>query len=396
MKKLTLTFLLGVFLPLILFYSIAGATTTHDDTITLIRGTLIDGTGAPPLLDAVLIIEGEYIKEVGSLEKISMPDGAKVMAVKGSTILPGFINTHIHKGYNEYNLKTWVKNGVTTVRDLGGNPRENLFAFRDRVNQDPQYARLVAAGPMVTVPGGYPIVPWGAPIALPVTSQDDARRIANFLLDDGADIIKIALDSGRSFGRKIPIFSLEEAKAVIAAAHKRGTVVSAHVLMSEDLEHALNARVDDIAHMVMDNPTDDLIKRVVEQGVYWVPTLELWHGVDPRLRNVAIRNLRRFVKAGGLVALGTDYAGYRSRFDLGMPIREIRWMEKAGMTPIQIIVAATQNAAHVCNLGDKIGTLEKGKIADVLIVKGNPLEDLETLLKPRLVIHSGKIIRETK
>jgi imidazolonepropionase-like amidohydrolase len=132
----------------------------------------------------------------------------------------------------------------------------------------------------------------------------------------------------------------------------------------------------------------------VNQGVYWVPTLELWHGVGHGLGDVAINNLHRFVKAGGLVALGTDFDGYNCPFDLGMPIREIRWMKQAGMTPMQIIVAATKNAARVCNLRDSIGTLEKGKIADLLIVKGNPLENLEALLNPRMVIHGGQIIRD--
>jgi imidazolonepropionase-like amidohydrolase len=177
-------------------------------------------------------------------------------------------------------------------------------------------------------------------------------------------------------------------------AHRRGTIVSAHVLVSKDLEYALDAGVDDIAHMVMDDPSDELIKRVVNQGVYWVPTLELWHGVRHGLGDVAINNLRRFVKAGGLVALGTDFDGYNCPFDLGMPIREIRWMREAGMTPMQVIIAATKNASHVCNLGDSIGTLEKGKIADVLIVKGNPLEDVEALLNLRMVIHGGQIIRD--
>jgi imidazolonepropionase-like amidohydrolase len=285
---------------------------------------------------------------------------------------------------------------VTTVRDLGGNPKNNLFSWRNKSLKNPELARLVAAGPMVTVPGGYPKVPWGAPTGLPVISPDDARKKTIKLLDDGADIIKIALESGASFRREIPVLSLDEAKAIVNAAHQRGTIVSAHVLTSNDLENALKAGVDDIAHMVTDVPSDDLIKRVVSQGVYWVPTLELWHGVGHGLGEVAVNNLRRFVKAGGLVALGTDFDGYNCPFDLGMPIREIRWMKQAGMTPMQIIVAATKNASRVCNLEDSIGTLEKGKIADLLIVKGNPLEDIEALLKPRIVIHGGQVIRDEK
>ena len=370
--------------------------TISDGILVLEGGTLIDGTGNPPLSDAVIVIEKGRILFVGSRKDSRIPVGAKVILLKGTTFLPGFINAHVHNGYNEHNLRTWAYNGVTTVRDLGGNPRKNLFAFRNAVLKKPECARLVAAGPMVTVPGGYPTVPWGSPTALPVNSPEDARKKTEKLLDEGADIIKVALDSGGSFNRNIPKLSQEEARAIIEVAHKRGTLVSAHVLMSEDLDYTLDAGADDIAHMVMDSPSDDLIQKVVDQGVYWVPTLELWHGVRQSLGAAAIRNLRRFVEAGGFVALGTDYDGYNCPFDLGMPIREIKWMREAGMTPMQIIVAATKNASHVCNLANSIGTIEKGKMADVLIVGGNPLNDLEALLNPRMVIHQGKIIRDER
>ena len=395
MKKIYFYFMvIGLSLILFLGFGEIGPSVTSDEILVLEGGTLIDGTGTPPVNDAVIIIKNEYILSVGSRKSSAPPKGAKVISLKGTTILPGFINAHVHRGYNEYNLKTWAYNGVTTVRDLGGNPQNNLFAFRNTVLKKKECARLVAAGPMVTVPGGYPTVPWGSPSALPVTSPEDARKKTIGLLDDGADIIKIALDSGASFNQDIPKLSFKEARAITDVAHRRGTIVSAHVLVSEALEYALDTGVDDIAHMVLDKPSDDLIKRVVDQGIYWVPTLELWHGVRQNLGDSAIENLRRFVQAGGLVALGTDYEGYNCEFDLGMPIREIRWMKQAGMTPMQIILAATKNASQVCNLGHKIGTLEKGKIADILIVKGNPLEDVESLLKVRMVIHGGQIIRD--
>jgi imidazolonepropionase-like amidohydrolase len=394
-KQIYFLSFLVLFLFLFPWYQKSGASTTEGDTIALVKGTLIDGTGAPPLINAVVIVKNELITAAGNQENTEIPRIAKIIDLQGGTVLPGFINSHIHRGYNEFNLKTWAKTGVTTVRDLGGNPRSDLFTFRNKVLKDPQYARLVAAGPMVTVLNGYPTVPWGTPTALPVISPDDARKKVNQLLDDGADIIKIALESGECFNLKIPMLSLEEAKAIVEVAHKRGTIVSAHVLVSKDLEYALNAGVDDIAHMVIDNPSDNIIKRVVNDGVYWEPTLELWHGVRNDLVNVAIENLSRFVKAGGRVALGTDYEGYNSKFDLGMPIREIRWMKAAGMSPMQIIVAATKNAAHVCNLEEKIGTIEKGKIADILIVNGNPLKNINALLNVRMVMHGGEIIRES-
>jgi imidazolonepropionase-like amidohydrolase len=166
------------------------------------------------------------------------------------------------------------------------------------------------------------------------------------------------------------------------------------VLVSNDLRRALDAGVDDIAHMVWDNLPVDLIDRMIANGVIWVPTIELGQNVGYNLGDAAINNLRKFVQAGGIVALGTDYAGYNRPFQLGMPINEIFWMLDAGMTPMQVIVSATRNAAIVCNRGDDLGTLEAGKIADVLIVNGNPLEDIQSLTNVRMVIHNGVVIMD--
>jgi imidazolonepropionase-like amidohydrolase len=361
-----------------------------DETLALVNGTLIDGTSADPLPDTVVVIQKGRIIAVGSHVEVDVPVDAKIIDVRGATILPGFINAHVHMGYNEQNLEAWAQAGVTTVRDLGG---PSLFSFRDLVLKDSQYARLVAAGPIVTVPDGYPIVPFGSTNVLTVTSPEDTRQKVSRLLDDDADFIKIALEGGRIFGRNIPMLSPEESAVIVEVAHERETLVSAHVTVSRDLARALDAGVDDIAHMVTDNLPDELAERMVQDDVYWVPTIELWKGVGHGFGEKAVENLRRFVNAGGKVALGTDYAGYYTEFDLGMPIREIEWMQKADMTPMQIIVAGTKNAAHVCNLDHELGTLEVGKIADVLVVDGDPLDDIHALTNVRMVLHNGAVIR---
>jgi imidazolonepropionase-like amidohydrolase len=106
-------------------------------------------------------------------------------------------------------------------------------------------------------------------------------------------------------------------------------------------------------------------------------------------------NLRRFVEAGGKMALGTDFAGAPNiDFDLGMPMDEIIYMTQAGMTPTQIIVAATRNAARVSHLGHQLGTLRVGKIADILIVNGAPLQDVNALADIRMVLRDGVVIRD--
>jgi imidazolonepropionase-like amidohydrolase len=132
---------------------------------------------------------------------------------------------------------------------------------------------------------------------------------------------------------------------------------------------------------------------MIDREMYWVPTIELWKNVGQGQDANVIENLQHYVAAGGKVALGTDFEGYYTPFQLGMPTKEIAWMREAGMTPMQIIVAATKNAAHVSNVEDDLGTLEIGKIADVLIVRGDPLQDLQVLSNVQNVIHNGEVIR---
>jgi imidazolonepropionase-like amidohydrolase len=247
------------------------------------------------------------------------------------------------------------------------------------------------------VKGGYPIAYWGGH-AVTITSPEEARRAVNKLIDDGADVIKTAMESGYAFGQSgWPLLSPEEAAALVDTAHERGKPVTAHVTSARDLNRALDAGVDEIAHMVVDQLSEQLISRMIETGTRWVPTLELWQGVSRIYPishgSMAIKNLALFVEAGGEVVLGTDYAGTRNvNFDLGMPIHEIEWMQEAGMTPMQIIVAATKNGARSCNMENELGTLEAGKLADVLVVDGDPLADIHALTSAHLILREGKSI----
>ncbi len=358
--------------------------------VVLAGGVLIDGTGAPPLPDAAVVVRGDRIIEIGRAADVDVPSSATVISVRGATILPGVFNAHVHSGYRESSLEAWAHGGVTTVRNLGGSAQ---FALVDTLALNPALARVVASGPFVTVPNGYPIVPWGSTTPVTVVGPDQARSAVNQLIDQGADIIKIALESGADFGRLIPTLSLQEATAVVETAHARGIPVSAHVTTSPDLPRALDAGVDDIAHMVVDYPSSAVLARAVAQGVVWIPTLELWRVVGYNHEPRAVANLRRFVEAGGTVALGTDYDGYDAPFQLGMPVIEMELMQQAGMSPMQIIVSATRNGALVSNrLGD-LGTVEVAKLADLVVVGGDPLQDIHAMADVRLVMHSGVVIR---
>jgi imidazolonepropionase-like amidohydrolase len=366
----------------------AAAPASAQQTLVLVNGTLINGTGADPISNAALVIRAGRIAAVGPREKIEIPADAQVIDVQGATLLPGFFNAHVHESFDAYRLREWAQAGVTTVRDLsplsaGRSALQFDYAFKDNVQQYPAYARIVASTPIMSPPDGYGGL-------LPVSGPQDASEKTNALLDGGADLIKIAFED--QVRGPQPLLPVSDAQAIVAVAHDRGVPVSAHISLAKHLQMALESGVDDVAHMITDKLPDELIAQMVKQNVYWVPTLELWSGVG-RMANMP-DNLKRFVDGGGQVALGTDYAGYTIPFELGMPITEIELMHQAGMTPMQIIVAATKNAAHVSNRDRDLGTLEVGKIADVLIVNGDPLQDLHALLDVRLVVKDGVIIRQ--
>lgn len=360
-------------------------------SLALVGGALIDGSGGPPLDGATVVIQSGRIAAVGRLGEIAIPAAATIIETSGHTVLPGIINAHVHSGYRRTRLETWAWEGVTTVRDLGG-PR--TFDVVAELARKPALARIVAAGPFITVPGGYPIVPWGSTSAIAATSAESAAAAANSLLDEGAALIKVAVETGAEFGRSIPTLSLEQLRAVVAVAHARGVPVSAHITRSIDLPRALDGGVDDIAHMVVDRVSDALIARMVQTGTLWVPTLELWHGVRQGRDTMAIENLRRFAAAGGAVALGTDFDGYTTPFQLGMPILEMELMLASGMSPMAIIVAATRNAARACGHAADLGTVEPGKVADLIVVQGDPLANIHALANAKIVIHGGVVIRD--
>jgi imidazolonepropionase-like amidohydrolase len=219
---------------------------------------------------------------------------------------------------------------------------------------------------------------------LTVSSPEEARKWTTLLLGPELcqDLIKVALESG-------PQLSEAELQAIVEVAHERDTIVSAHVTYARDLTKAVAAGVDDMAHMIKDPLPDEVIDQMIAQNVYVVPTLKIFSML--RIPSLNEENLKRFVAAGGKVAVGTDYNN--PNFPEDMYLLEMEAMHEAGMTPMQVIVAATMHGAHVCNLETTIGTLQPGKMADVLVVEGNPLENLKALADVQIVIHGGIVIR---
>jgi imidazolonepropionase-like amidohydrolase len=360
---------------------------TAQDTLALVNGTLVDGTGAEAVPNASIVIRGDRIVAVGPRASVSIPAGAQVLDVGGGTILPGLINAHVHYAFDEKRLEAWAQGGVTTVRDEGvisSRPITELLALQDATRKNPKFARLVSAGYMMTVPDGYG--------DLFVVSTQEARLKVLWQLDAGVDMIKVSLEDGYAGTSGLPKLSQEQLKAIIAAAHERGTRVSGHITQARYLSDLVDAGVDDIAHNAYDVIPSDVLQRMVAKGIYLVPTFTVFRNYNAPIQT-CVENLRRFVELGGQVALGNDYGGGPGQFELGIPMYEIEMMSQAGMTPMQIIVASTLNAARVSHVENELGTLEPGKIADVLVVKGNPLQDLNALRNVQMVIHSGVIIR---
>ncbi len=353
----------------------------------LVNGVIIDGTGVAPVHNGILVVNGSVIAAVGPRSQVTAPPGAEVIDVQGATILPGVVNAHVHDAFDVPRLKTWAWNGVTTVRDEGMRRQPSLeaqLAIRDGARLNPECARLVSAGYMMTVPGGYG--------GLEVSSSSDARQKVFDQLDRGVDLIKLAQEDGYAGTRNLPKLSGEEITAIITAAHERRTVVSAHITQSAYWEIVAAAGVDDVAHVAYDPVSDAVLEMMVINKIVLVPTFTVFRNYNAPV-SVCIDNLRRHVNKGGAVALGNDYGGGPGSFEEGIPFYELTCMLEAGMSRMAILVACTRNAARVSHVDSLLGTLEAGKIADVLVVRGDPLEDLNALSKVRLVIHDGINIR---
>ena len=353
----------------------------------LVNGVIIDGTGAAPVQNGGVVIRGDRILAVGSRHQLPIPSDAEVVDVHGAAILPGFINAHVHAAYDETRLKTWAWHGVTTVRDegiLSGVTLDAALALRDSLRQKPECARLISAGLMITVPGGYG--------SLTVVSPADARQKVLEELDKGVDLVKFSQEDGYAGRHDLPKLTGEEMAAIVGAAHERGRTVSAHITQSLYWEVVVQAGVDDVAHVAYDPVSDNVLEVMVTEHILLVPTFTIFRNFNAPVGG-CINNVRRFVLKGGAVALGNDFAGGPGEFDDGIPFYELNCMLDAGMTTMEVIVASTRNAARAANVDTVLGTVEAGKQADLMVVMGDPLQSLSLLSNPGLVIHAGVNIR---
>jgi len=384
--------------------------------VQILKGaTLIDGTGEIPLRDAVIVIRGNRIQEVGRSEQVSIPEGATIIPVKGKYILPGMMDLHTHITYPtnviEFTtdtdttatlraidkIKYYVNHGITSLRDVGS---RNDVPFR--IKEAVRYGtiigpRIFPAGKLITATGGH-----GAEgdfliingIAAEANGADEFREAVREQIKAGADCIKLASN-----------YTREEAAAAIDEAHQLGLRVTAdsHTFYTT---WAVQAGIDCIDHPL---PRDEeTIRLMAENGTSAVPTVVAYYNIFQERGGywgllsrrfyfdhaANMEMLRRLKRAGVKVGVGTDVImDYTNRLPKYY-LQELHFFLEAGYSPMETIIAATRTGAEILGMEDKLGTIEKGKLADLIVVEENPLDKIDTVGTPLLVMVDGKIVKK--
>jgi imidazolonepropionase-like amidohydrolase len=372
----------------------------------LINGTLIDGTGRQPIENSIIEVKNGRFGFI-TQEPDYHPANEKVKALnlEGYVILPGFIHTHAHTsfkfvqnepvhGYHKEYLEACLKEGITTIRDEGMTTTatiDDVIAHTDALGS--RFPRILTSGKVFTAPGGY-----GGLDPIGAANADEARSKVREVLEKGVHFIKTALEDGydpSTFG--LPKLNQEILEVICQESVKMGAYVSAHVTNAKNLQILVNSGIRDAAHMIYDHLDDQLIRQMVEKNVRIVPTLTVLKMFKDKfgvpLLEQGLENVRRFVQAGGEIGLGDDFIEeVKPWYRLGMPWEEIRLLGEAGLTPMQIIIAATSVGAKICNLFHEIGTIETGKRADLFVIEGDPLADIQNLRNVKYVIKEGNVL----
>lgn len=350
---------------------------------TLIRNVaVLHGPDLELVEDTTLVLDGGRIAGV---DEGSAPPGSTTVDAAGLLLVPGFVDAHVHIGFAD--PAEVLRRGVTTVRDLGW-PEEAIFPLA-RASRSPGFEGplVLAAGPILTAPGGYPTRAEWAPAGTgrEVQGPDEAQAEVHRLVAAGAAVVKFALNPPVG-----PVLDLATLNALTAAAHEtEGMVVTGHVYGIDELVKAVACKVDELAHMLMsEEEIDDvLLRAMVASAMVVVPTLSIRSGAD---REIAISNLARFAAAGGRVVYGTDLGNEGP--GPGIDRTEVRAMAGAGFSAIDVIRSATVDATSHLGLTSK-GVIEEGMDADVVAVPRDALEDPAALSDVRMVFREGRRVR---
>ena len=418
-------------------------------SLLVIEGaTLIDGTGGEPILNAVVVIENDRIQGVFRHGEQVYPRGARVIQAQGKTIIPALfdIDTHIAQQGLEaaaQALTNYLYHGITSISDTGvsiihGEGLERLKREGKLISP-----RIFEAGPTLTAVGGHPI-PVNRGLGREIDTrtltqiegpEDAVRQVQRYVSELQVDTIKAILESGGDL--HYPRMTLETYKALVDEAHRQGMKVYTHASQLSDVRDALAGGVDLIAHGFAEEltPDSDIAQMIVQQKVSWLPDInnaessvkifdypEIWE--DPTLlksvpavyiemaqspevvarlegrversrrsHKMRMRTVKVLYDMGANILVGTDSTGAPHRMFYGWDIhRELEHLVNAGMKPMDVIVAASRKAAEYLGQEKELGTVEAGKIADLLILSGNPLEDIRNSRSIEQVIYAGQLI----
>jgi imidazolonepropionase-like amidohydrolase len=406
-------------------------------------GKLIDGTGRAPLEDVLVLIERDKIVQVGKEGAVLPPADAEVIDASDKVVMPGLIDAHLHVnsggGFQSSasrrlakvteliettTLRSYVlakqdlMAGATTIRDMGA-AGYSAVALRDAIEGGLVTGpRMRACGQGLSITDGHMDGKWrpGVTVGGRTGVADSPwafRRATRHQIKMGADCIKINACSSAHRNRHTPDepfwqeMTFEEMKAVCDEAHKAHLRVAAHTSGGQGITDAILAGVDSLehAHWITDEQAD----LMAEHGTFYVPTFivvakalemgqealgypdERW-GYLTRAMDVKARSLERARKAGVKIAAGTD-AG--ARVCHGENARELEELVRAGMTPMEAILSATSVGAHLLDMADLVGSIEPDKLADILIVDGDPLGDicvLRDMDRIKMVIKGGEVV----
>ena len=380
------------------------------------HATLIDGSGNPPLRDATLVVDSNRITSIGPASKIKAPKGARIVDLSTDTIIPGIINLHSHIGENTAGrIRTFALYGITSTAGLGGDGEEVLKI------RAAQRAGRIEGARVYTVQRRFEF------------DQDPvaARAMVGTLAAQGVDAVKIVVDDRRGTAKKLP---REVSLAVIDEAHKRRLKVFAHIHDYDDAKFLVDNGVDMLAHEVRDRDVDAaLIDAMKQKGVVITATLSrelstfvfadspAWltdpffvNGTTPeRLRKaeelkvtqakdpaialnrrdfeLAARNLKLMAAGGVKIAFGSDDGNGPPRYEGFFDHLEIELMVKnGGMTPMQVIQAFSKTNSEALGVEKDFGTLAKGKVADFVVLRQNPLDDITNTRTIKAVYLNGR------
>jgi imidazolonepropionase-like amidohydrolase len=395
---------------------------------------LIDGSGAGPMAGATVVIRDGRIDAVTAGAVGEWPQDAEIIDVSSMTVLPGLIDCHDHMAMHGYDLaRRWgidepqstrtlrtakvlqqtLEAGYTAVRDAAGLDAGFKRAIDEGLIRGP---RLVISLCIISPIGGIGdrVSPAGFSCCVPhdpllpdgvVDSLADVRPVVRRVVRAGADVIKCATTGGASsrpeHGPRDGAFNLDEMHALTEEAHALDRRVMCHALGGRGLRIAIDAGVDSIEHGCYLDEEPELLDKMAQRGIFFVPTFAVYDfhrkSPSPHVRERArhleehhVESLRRAFAAGVKIAAGTDAGGH------GHPSNalEIECLVKAGLTPLQALQAATGWAAECIGRERELGTIEKGKLADLIVVDGDPLADVSILQKPErivLVLKGGEI-----